>query len=129
MGTRKKVKPNRLTYSEMDGFSIAYESALYQMDTTWGVSDFTAHTMLLKEHAVVMAQKLQKLLEREQEHYTLTMTAVEAMAMYQFWLIPFQLDHFSGNAIRKVMGIIHQKHTSATWVTPNRRAIAARPTA
>lgn len=122
----KKADPKRMSHSELEALSMAYESALLQLEQSWSASDYNGHTMLLKEHAVAMAMKLQKMLGRWQEKYTLTLTAVEAMAMYQLWQLAFDLDAFSGNAVRKIQGIIHQKHVSATWVTPQRRLLPTR---
>ena len=118
---RKKADPDNLSRNELEAFIDAYRSALDQMDALWTASDFNSHFMLLKEHAVAIVPKLVKLWNQNQVTYKITLTPVEAMAMYQFWQIEFDVNQLSANAINKVMGVIHRIHTNAARTTPARR--------
>lgn len=118
---RKKADPDKLSRNELEAFIDAYRSALDQMDALWTASDFNSHFMLLKEHAVAIVPKLMKLWNQNQVSYKISLTPVEAMAMYQFWQIEFDVNQLSANAINKVMGVIHRIHTNATRITPARR--------
>lgn len=45
----------------------------------------TDHRQLLHEYMHELRQKLQAMLDRNQENYTLTLTGTEAVAFYQLW--------------------------------------------
>ncbi len=110
---RIKIK---LSDNEMEALAMAYQSAVETMEHETKTEHYTLHETLLLEHATAMRDKLERLHERGQLKYTLSLSGVEAMAVYQLWQRPFAVTTYSGNAVRKVFGEIDEKHRSASWV-------------
>ncbi len=106
----------KLSANEMEALALAYRHAVAQMELEQKTEKYTLHETLLLEHAQQLSAKLDRLHEKGQVKYTLTLTSLEAMAVYQLWQRPFGLTTYSGNAVRKVYGAIDERHKSMMWV-------------
>lgn len=106
----------RLSGNELEALTMGYQQAVKQMEHESRTEIYSLHETLLLEHATAMRDKLERLHERGQLKYTLSLSPVEAMAVYQLWQREFALTTYSGNAVRKVFGEIDERHRSALWV-------------
>lgn len=68
------------------------------------------HQRLLREHLAELHEKLQAMLQRNQELYTLMLMGAEATAFYQLWNLPdISRDRYEGlivdNLLKKMSSI------------------------
>lgn len=120
MHKRKKQDPKKLSYNELEGLLLAYESAIDQLSAAKNTMPITAHELLLKGHAIEMHVLLNKMLNRNQMSYLLTVTPLQALAAHQLWLLQFELTPHSTNVVRKVVNEINAAMTSSMHIEQRR---------
>lgn len=66
----------------------------------------TEHGILLKEYMLELEHRLQKMVQRRQERYTLNLSTTEAIAFYQLWnMLDIRHDRFA----KVIVGTMLQK--------------------
>lgn len=102
----------KMSGNEMEALMMGYQEAVAQMEHEARTEHYTLHETLLLEHAINMKHKLELLHDKGQLKYTLALSPVEAMAVYQLWQRPFDITVYSSNAVRKVYEAIEERQLS-----------------
>lgn len=112
--SKNKKRSKHFTYAQIEGLFLALGSVVDQMDS-WQTDEVTDHIKLLREHAIMLRARCEEMCSRGQDKYLLTLTAPEAMAMYQLWGIGWALSPYAGVAVQKLVADIDHQHVSGTW--------------
>ncbi len=103
---KRKLSPRmriKLTANELEALMLAYQDAVTQMKHEAKAEKYSAREDLLMEHAASLRDKLQVMNDRCQKGYTLSLTNIEAMAVYELWQRSFGINTYSRIVVQKVL--------------------------